>query len=343
MAKSISTVDEATHKPLTLILQWLTYAFWGLCGLATVALSGVTLAYFIYPAGSSDVATGIAYPLAAVVVLLTIALIVDYFYTKVEPAKKTGAASIILVVHAVLFALATIGSFVIAAFALVSMGISVDENNYASLTMLFTALISLVIFAALTARTILTGHLKHTRKISWTILLVVVLSMVIASLGGPVSYSNATKNDRRIEQHLPSLVSQISNYTSEHSKLPDQLNQLSTDSENLKSFINSGLVTYKPNTKPVQEASTDNPKSNYGADQHYYQLCVIFQAEKKDPYGSSSYPSKDGIEKDANDYAPYLYRAMSHPKGDYCYKLIALGPYDDYPTPSPMPYEESFF
>jgi hypothetical protein len=66
------------------------------------ALTASVFAYFI--AHSSD-GKFMPFAIAAVLVLLPISIACDYFYSKQEPVKKTGAASIVMILHAVLFAL----------------------------------------------------------------------------------------------------------------------------------------------------------------------------------------------------------------------------------------------
>ena len=53
----------------------------------------------------ADVGSFDPYAVAAVLVLLPVSFITDFFYSKREPGKKTGAATIVMVIHAVLYAL----------------------------------------------------------------------------------------------------------------------------------------------------------------------------------------------------------------------------------------------
>ena len=68
-----------------IILQWLTYALWGWTVLIMSILTGMVMASLI---GDADISS-VAYPVAAVLVLLPAAFIADLFYSKQEPELKT--------------------------------------------------------------------------------------------------------------------------------------------------------------------------------------------------------------------------------------------------------------
>src|SRR5680860_463031 len=106
-------VEPKINTPGIIVLQWLTYAFWGLTVFATSLLSASVIAYFITPTNNNDFS---AYATAAVLVLLPISVICDIFYSKQEPEHKTGASSIIMIIHAVFFALFSIGALIAIVF-----------------------------------------------------------------------------------------------------------------------------------------------------------------------------------------------------------------------------------
>jgi hypothetical protein len=323
-----------SNSASSLILQWLTYAFWGWCGIAMIWLSLMVFEYFVMGSGRASLgAEAVAYPVAAVSVLFLIAAVIDWFYSRLEPTHKTGAALVIMVIHAVIFALATIGALITAVFALVNMSLQTGDDSSGAQIVLFAALVCLVVFGALTIRTVFAGRVNRLREFTWAALALAVIGTLVASVAGPIAYANHTKQDRLIEQGLPSIVSDISNYTNTKSKLPASLSDLDVNNNDAKKLITDNLVTYKPNTKPASKATADTKTSFAGADQHYYQLCVTYQSERQDRYnnyGDSGYGGED-----EDGYMPYLYSITKHPQGEHCYKLIASGAY--YPAEPAKP------
>ncbi|MEO5949205.1 MAG: hypothetical protein ABIP74_02280, partial [Candidatus Saccharimonas sp.] len=112
----------------TMVLQWLSYAFWGWFGISMSWLSVVTLGYFI-TGNTSNVTSALAYPLASVIVMFLLAVAADFVYARREPAHKAGGANAIMLVHVVLFVLIAVGAAVTALFALISMMLSTDPSR----------------------------------------------------------------------------------------------------------------------------------------------------------------------------------------------------------------------
>ena len=86
-----------------LVLQWLTYAFWGWTLVALYWLTSLCVQYFISDSSQADSYSStysndmLAYSLAAVVVLFIISIICDFVYSKFEPQHKSGAAMVIMI------------------------------------------------------------------------------------------------------------------------------------------------------------------------------------------------------------------------------------------------------
>lgn len=91
----------------TLVLAWLTYAFWGWTVLALSILTGSIITSFM---NESSVNGFTPYGIAALLVLLPIAFLCDTFYIKKEAKTKKGAELAISAIHAVIFALFGVGS-----------------------------------------------------------------------------------------------------------------------------------------------------------------------------------------------------------------------------------------
>lgn len=134
----------------TIILQWLTYAFWGW---TVLVLSVLTYTVFTDFLDQGDNSSFSYYIISAALVLLPISLICDYLYSKKEPGKKTGAASIVMVVHGVLFALFGIGALIWGVFSVVSL-LTSDGDTSTTLAGLYSSLIIALFYAATFARTL---------------------------------------------------------------------------------------------------------------------------------------------------------------------------------------------
>lgn len=327
-------------SPATLTLQWLAYAFWGWLGLVLIWLTATTFNFFIrgnQSSGSSGVAEAIVYPLAAVVVLAVIAGICDWIYARRESTpKKVGGESVIMIIHTVIFALLGIGAVIVAVFALISMLMttSSSDGDYAKIS-LFTALVVAVFYAGAAMRTALAGHIKHMKAIGWSIMLVVVGGVLIASIAGPTAFSISTKQDRLIEKGIGPLAETINSYANQNNRLPDSLESLNLTHEDAKQIVNEKLVTYKPDVKPA-ESTTSNfvmpasetnpdlvlenilePQDSVSGKIFYYELCVNYKAEKKSAWESTT----------NQEYRSYVSGYDSHGAGDYCYKASTFGKY----------------
>lgn len=313
-------------SPATLTLQWLAYAFWGWLGIALLWLSVVTFGFFVEGNTSSNsIAEAIAYPLAATIVLVIVAVVADWLYAGRESVpKKHGMESVIMVVHTVIFALLGIGAVVAAIFALINMLISSNPSNKWPTVALFTALVVAVFYIALTLRTAMAGHVKHVRIVAWSALLAITIGMLISGIAGPTAFSISTRQDRLIENSIGQIAESINIYANNNSKLPDSLETLQINGDDAKKVISNKLVSYKPNVKPSETINTSSSVAYPDAKdlsglllpqnsqkRFFYELCVNYKAEKK--FGWTS-PMTD-------EYPNYISGYDAHGKGDYCYKV----------------------
>jgi len=301
--------------PGVIVLQWLTYAFWGLTALAISILAGNVIAYFMEPSTNSDFT---AYATAAVLVLLPISVVCDLFYSKHEPIKKTGASSIIMVVHSVLFALFGIGALVALVFSLVQLMISGSDTTGTRIA-LYSEIIVLALYALAFLRALLPAKLVKFRKY-YLIIMVITASVVsVLSFVGPISNLQSTRNDRLIDSNIDSVRNSIDNYVSNQNKLPDSLANIDLSGDS-KTLIDKNLVQYIPNSQPsVTTPSTFNPKNS--STTYYYELCVNYKqaGTNNDRYAQPLSQSGDG-------YSSYII-ADNHPAGAYCYKLSSTPMY----------------
>jgi len=309
-----------------MVLQWLSYAFWGWFGVAMTWLTGVVVAYFV-TGNSTDVTTALAYPLASVIVLFALACVTDLFYARRESAKKVGLTNAIMLVNVVLFVLVAVGAAVTGLFALISMALNTDPSSGTDgqIIAAWTSLAAILIFGATTARALFGGKRKVIRRAHWIAMAVAALGMITVSIGGPVMGVQSTKDDRVIEQGLPYVRETVSSYVNENGELPKTLavaQQAETSSDNaaMKQLISRNLVRYTANVKPAtQDNYYGSTYYNYKPSKtYYYRLCVTYSHIKKvsGTYSDTTTASSGG------DYMPYL-SIYSHAKGEACYNLEA--------------------
>jgi len=330
----VTKTNSNSNTPGALVLQWLTYAFWGWTVLALAWLTAVSVGHFIdKPSTDYSGVSNIAYSLAAVVVLFVIALICDVLYSRREPLHKTGAATVIMIIHAVLFALFGIGALIVAVFAVVSMLIG-DSGDYdgsgSRLTVLITGLLIAIVYAGTLLRTLRPLKLKYSALMYWVFMALVTGGVVVLGVVGPIVYAAQTSDDRLIERGLPSVSQAISEYAEEKQALPKSLDDIKGEVKgDAATLLNRNMVEYKPGetkTEPeirAQDLGTqtnDNQTSiapiappDYKGKWFTYELCVTYKAEKDVDAVKPLY-----LEADYRSVSPNTY---AHDAGRVCYKL----------------------
>lgn len=350
-SKGAELVQDADRRPSggMLVLQWLVYAFWFWYGVSTTWLAGVVIAYFVARGSSTNWSEMLAYPLASVIIMLAIAFVADWFYARREPAKKTGGANIIMLLHVVPFVLIAIGSLIVIVFSLISMLLNSDPVNSGDgpLQAMLTFAVTFVLFAVLALRAFYGGAKRMVRIAAWAVFGFAALVFIVTAIAGPAMEAARTKQDRLIESALPSLSSDIRNYTSKNNKLPEKITDVtytaSSKSSAVQKLINDGLVTYKPNTLPAKDGNSYEPGDDYsgsvssskypsyGGKKFYYQLCTVYKQEKKSEYNytasQDSYTQGSGTGVAADYRYEYVSGIASHPAGEVCYNLYATGRY----------------
>lgn len=300
-----------------IILQWLTYAFWGWTVLALSILTTTVIASFI---AEADTGGFMPYGIAAVLVLLPISFVVDSFYSKKEPQKKTGAEMLVMVIHAVLFDLFAIGALIGAVIALVQLITSSADTSGIQVG-LYSCLIITAYYALTFLRTLNPAQLSIFQRLYRFVMLASVGLIALLGIIGPVSQEVARRDDKLIESSLGGVSRTINNYAVKNKKLPTDLNALSLTGDE-KKLVEKGLVEYKPEG-PVTLGSSRSSTSTYSSRlsnssrvEYRYQLCVTYKKESRG-YGkySSSY---DRLNRE--EYSSYI-SAYSHPAGEVCYKV----------------------
>lgn len=152
-AEQPSTNMANSHNSASvLILQWITYLFWGW----TLLVLSLAIFFLVLSLiNGSEIGSRILYPVSALVILLPVAVIADAFYGKKEPKTKKGVALAIMVVHVVIYAIFLAGFLISAMFSLVSMftTITSEEQNDA-LGYLISSLIVAALYGLLILRTL---------------------------------------------------------------------------------------------------------------------------------------------------------------------------------------------
>ena len=322
-AKKKSTVQ--TNNPGTLVLQWLTYAFWGWTVLALTWLTAISVGYYVKSGTStSGESTVIAYSLAAVIVLFIISLVCDTFYSRVEPLRKHGAATVIMIIHAVIFALSGIASLIAAVFAVVRLligdGTNASNGDSGAMTTLITGAVIAAVFGATLLRVLRPFKFSRSSLVYWLFMGLVTVTITGLAIAGPAWNARETRDDRLIERGLPLLSEAIRVHTEKADALPTTLADIQDKTTgDARTLIERGLVEYEPG-KEVEQTATDlplsvDPKSIVQSAEPVfaYTLCVTYKA--KSGYGGTYYypPSPDGVSVSPDTY--------QHDVGRVCYDL----------------------
>lgn len=328
---------HAENTPATLVLQWLTYAFWGWFALAMTWLVAIVVGWLVDRDGfANDIADALPYPLAATIILLLIALSVDFFYSRLEPIKKRGAASVLMIIHTVIFALCGIAALIAVVFGAIYSALNGGSfgGTNGSRVVITTGAVMLVVYALLVLRTLFGAPRRIVRFVTWGVLAAIFLGASLVGVFGPMADSLATKQDRLIEAALPELARNIESHTQRNDRLPATLSEaINTGSSyrrnEVKELVSQNLVRYTPNTKPstgggdpikmTDPKLTPEPKpigiddTLYSDKVFYYRLCVTYKREKSSSY---DYDYSEPVSSSSS----YI-STLSHPAGEKCYDL----------------------
>lgn len=321
-----ANTPQNPNTPGIIILQWLTYAFWGWLIVGLIWLVALIFANIITE-DTEYVIDMLPYAIAGTIVLLPIALTCDLLYRKKEPTKKTGGASVIMIIHAVLFALLGIAALITAVFTFINMSLNTYGGNDAQQVTIFTALSATLLYALTFARTL--QPLKKSLSLIYTIIMSsLTVVLICIAVAGPVLSSAASKEDRLIENNISSIHYSLETYVYNNAKLPKSLNELEVHNPDADMLAKSGKVELIP------RGSFQQPLGRTGNSYKEvlrYELCVVYKSEKG--YSSSrSYYDYSGS-KSEGEYNSNLL-ASPHKAGRVCYKQYApLSPENNSQTP----------
>lgn len=298
--------DPETSSTVALVWQWLTYGLWTwtLASLA-VLLSG-TLAYFISNDAHGGEYTWLVYVIATALCLLPVSFVIDRVYSKQEPRHKHGFAAVILVIHAVLAFLVSIGSLITAVVTLLSLATDTSGDSSVKITVIVSALLIAALGGLFFVRIVRPAKLEVISKKLGLIVSIVAAITIIAALAGPYITTIKTKSDRQIEAGLDDVTTVIENYASDNKKLPAALSDLT-----FKSYDNDAKALIKGNLVSYSQKGESNPTSSnyYGTRVYTYELCVTYKGAR----GS-------GEETTSNSADNSYINTSDHPAGHTCYK-----------------------
>lgn len=329
--KSAQTVQPTS--PVTIILQWLTYAFWGWTVVAAAYLAAVIASHTLDSIWVTDSIEPIAYGIAATLIMLPFSVICDWLYSKREDQTKHGIASVVLIIHVVLYALVAIGALIATAFSIVGLLLSTSDTTGSVVAIVVSATLVLL-FIELIIRMVRPFLFKKSRFVFRLFMTAVILAGLVWGIVGPVRQAIVTKEDRAVRDSLTNLSYAINQYVSANGELPASTDQITEDGtflnayylgvspDTLKSLIDRDLVTYTPNTKAFSEEDSSDATIDLKAATrtYYYELCGVFtHSLKQRSWYTTSY---SGLDADSDGYKMYIEEGPIE-VGTKCYKLSA--------------------
>jgi len=331
VSPSVATADETElpHPgPGLMVLQWLVYALWGWTVLMLSGLVGLVINNLLSSkeetGGTEWYGGGIAYLLAAVIVLYVIALICDVFYNRFsQKYARTTGTNVIMVIHAVIFALFGVGALIWSVFSGVSMLIGDSSDTTGAITGILTGGVIFVIYGLTLLRTLQPRGIKRVAPWYWVAITVITVAAIAAGVVGPAAQAKLRAQDQLIERELPDVAQAVNDYAESNGRLPATLNDITyrsydrdTDTKRVLE-----LIEYKPGEQltaskisPVNGGvSLDDLRRNDSPVFHY-QLCVEYKSSTGDSRDYDSYRSG------ANRY-PTTVSTYQHDAGVECYDV----------------------
>ena len=307
VSTSIPQESQSGTSAGIVILQWLTYAFWGWTLLALTGLIATVLFAFFTDADTSET---IPYVIAATLVLLPISFVCDIFYGRKEPAKKHGASMVVMVIHAVIFALFGIGMLISAVLIMVQLAINgLGESSEYQIATIVTLLLSAVLYALTFIRTLNPLPKLQIAKFYPIAMAVIVVLFIIGGFIGPIAQAQLAKVDKQTDKAVDDITSKVSEYVSTNSKLPESLNDLTLESETTD-VVTAASITYKP------EGTATGGTRSLRTEELRYQVCATYNRDTSGARYESAYSRYDSADQYRSSADTY-----SHRSGNVCYKL----------------------
>lgn len=315
-----------------LALQWLTYLAWGFFALDLIYLSFTAIDYLILKKITFGDGGESVYYISATIILFIFASVCNYFYSKRESLEKKGGEASIAVVFTVIFSLFEAGSFITLIFLILSSIITSDPNTTGDLSLIYSAILSMIIYAILILRIAMPHRIKSISMYSSIIMGILALIFVIVTIAGPFSRFIATKHDRMLINSLTDIKGSISNYTSTNKHLPQKLNDLSSKSDTVQYVIKNNLVTYQIESANQIDSPHSRTTTQSSSFKLPYKLCVNFTNHMNELENQNRSSYIDDTTSSDNKLISSSYNSfLPHTPGKRCFNLTASY-YDNYPV-----------
>src|SRR5664279_725610 len=246
-------VVEPTHNvATTLVLQWLTYAFWGWTVLAIGFLVWLVTLYTLQRSFASIEPTTIPYGVAAALILFTISVVCDIFFGRREIEHKSGISMGIMVIHAVIFGLLAVGAIIVMAFNIIHLVVSSGNTDYDQ-AMIVTAFVMFLVYLSILFRIVKPFIFAKLRLTFRIIMAVVTIGISVIAIVGPVIAVANTKDDRAVANSISAINAGIQSYETTNAKLPASIDVLldsgmvsdyGVDVPTVKDLVTRKLITY---------------------------------------------------------------------------------------------------
>ncbi len=276
-AKIKKRSKKSINSASTAVLQWLSCSFWGWTIISIGYLTWLVTGYMTNNSYSLASPETIPSAVAAVIILLVVSIICDLSYSKREDEQKSGIAMVIMLIHAVIFGLLTVGSFIGIVFGIIRLFVTTGSIIPHQI-LIATSIILFLLYLITLVRVVRPFASVKFRLIYRVLMSLIAVCAIAAAIIGPVAESVKTKNDRAVAAAVAPLASSIRTFTREQARLPTSLEEVNlTDKESTLGFVRKGLITYKPDIRKATENSTSTAKYVTTTKTLYYQLCANYQ------------------------------------------------------------------
>lgn len=306
--KEGNTLQAERSSPLEIVLQWLTYVFWGSLVISLIWIVVITMNLLVRNQVLHDITP---YVIAATMVFLPMAVVTDWLYRRREPAKKAGMAAVVMVVHAVLFALIAIGTLVGAVFTTVAWLLETSQDTSVYVVSLVTLVVAALLFTFLFVRVISPRSPRLLSAVFGASMTVGALALLGWGVLGPVAQFIERKDDRRIVDFAPAVYEGVDTYIRDTQKLPESLDDLKDLSADAQALIDDDLVMYKKG-KVVDTPELDGRE-------YRYELCATYEYASSEGARDETFNGFSG----SGGYQEYLF-ISDHSAGEVCYKLKSI-------------------
>ena len=297
-----------------IVWQWVSYGLWEWALISLSILLTVTFSYYLNTTDNSNY-SWVVYVLATMLCLLPMAFIANKIFSKREIPQKHGFSAVVMVLNAVVVFLATIGGLIGLVISVLQIFVSSTPSPNTKIYII-SSLIVVVLSAMLFIRIINPAKLSKFIRLFPYIVIAVAGIALILTIAGPFRSEISNRQDRLIEDNLPSLNNSIQDYVSTKGSLPESLSSLDLSNQSgPKALVSQNLVSYQ-NLGPtnVNKYSYSTTYAQPTQSSYSYKLCATYKKAKK----SSTYQGAvvDSVNSTYID-------TSNHGAGQQCYTQTA--------------------